>query len=179
MNLATWTPENSIAYYKAVRARLYDGRQQEVKRPVVKIVIAHGYVPTRKRKPEEQLYDEPIGPKVWALDAPTVIRQILSEVSRKHEVQEWDVLGQSRQKKVHMARLELYYRVKQLPKWSYPRIGKLFRRDHSTIVHGVKRWMSLQNGTPYCKNQKRDEAARQARKIPSNVIYLSERRVDA
>ena len=41
---------------------------------------------------------------------------------------------------VNDARQELMYRL-HMAGWSYPRIGRLLHRDHSTIIHGVRSWV--------------------------------------
>ena len=51
-----------------------------------------------------------------------------------------EVLGASRSRSVVRARHELWWRIRHLPDrcYSSPEIGRLFGRDHSTILAGIE-----------------------------------------
>lgn len=48
-----------------------------------------------------------------------------------------DILGRKRTKDVSEARHVAMYLCR--PQFSYPEIGRAFKRDHSSVVHAVKR----------------------------------------
>ncbi len=50
-----------------------------------------------------------------------------------------EVYGQSRTKHVSDARHEAMLFIRDRFQWSYPAIGKLFSRDHTTVLASVKR----------------------------------------
>lgn len=45
-----------------------------------------------------------------------------------------DLIGRGRTKIVTTARHEIMYWIRNKLKWSYPEIGKLFGRDHTTVL---------------------------------------------
>jgi chromosomal replication initiation ATPase DnaA len=66
-------------------------------------------------------------------------RQILLEVSRKHNIPVDAILGQSRQRRIVLARGDAIWRFYSETRLSTPQIGARFGKDHSTILHGVPR----------------------------------------
>lgn len=71
-------------------------------------------------------------PYVWAMD-------IIVEVARAHGVTRADLTGLSRKGHITRARQEAYYLIRTLTSHSYPRIGSFFNRDHTTVLHGVRK----------------------------------------
>ena len=51
-----------------------------------------------------------------------------------------DVLGHSRHKNVVIARHALMALVREETNLSYPQIGEIFNRDHTTIIAAVKKY---------------------------------------
>lgn len=49
-----------------------------------------------------------------------------------------DLTGDYRYQFIVRARYALFLALRRRG-WSYPRIGKLLKRDHSSVIHGVKR----------------------------------------
>lgn len=49
-----------------------------------------------------------------------------------------DVVGFARQKSVAKARRHIWLRMREQHGLSYPEIGQLFERDHSTVITGCK-----------------------------------------
>lgn len=64
---------------------------------------------------------------------------IIRDVAIKHNVTKDQILGYVRIGRVVRARQEAFARVRDDCKLSYPNIGRLFRRDHATIIHGIRR----------------------------------------
>jgi hypothetical protein len=65
-------------------------------------------------------------------------RMIIAQVCDRHGVAVEEVLGRSRYKRVCLARKEAYVMLRQ-ERLSYPTIGRMFGRDHTTVVDGVQR----------------------------------------
>lgn len=72
------------------------------------------------------------------------LRSIAEEVAEKHNVTIDEMQSPRRQKRIVRARHEYCYRARHETTHSYPRIGAfLGGRDHSTVIHGVKKWGEL------------------------------------
>jgi hypothetical protein len=66
--------------------------------------------------------------------------EIIEEVSQQTGVSVGEILGPRRAPNLVAARHLAMWRVhKRLPHYSLPRIGRLFRRDHTTILYAVRK----------------------------------------
>lgn len=66
-------------------------------------------------------------------------RDIIAEVASRHGMLARDILGVHRSKPVVLARQEAMWRVhRDRPEISFPQLGRLFDRDHSTVIHGIR-----------------------------------------
>jgi len=65
--------------------------------------------------------------------------ELLDEICRHRAVTRDEVCGRTRTKAVACARHELWWRLRNDPKvrFSFEEIGRLFRRHHATVIHGV------------------------------------------
>lgn len=68
-------------------------------------------------------------------------------IALKHGLQREDLLGRSRKAQISRARQEAFYALRYRG-WSFPRIGKLFGRDHSTIIDGFERHQRIVHSLP-------------------------------
>jgi chromosomal replication initiation ATPase DnaA len=73
--------------------------------------------------------------KLTAADMPS--DRILREVSRQFYVPLRELKGRGRSAQVAEARQAAYYLIRKRLKYSYPKIGRLFERDQSTVHYGV------------------------------------------
>ena len=68
-----------------------------------------------------------------------VVMQIIDRVAAEHEMTRADIIGRSRRRDVVNARYAAMFAVadhfKQI---SYPRLARIFDRDHSTIMHAFQ-----------------------------------------
>ena len=91
----------------------------------------------------EELMNSPRLPPLpgLVLDEPGAIRwmRILHAVAKKHDVSAKEIMSNSRRRTVVTARFEVFYRLRIDLAMSYPKIGRVFRKDHSTILHGVNK----------------------------------------
>lgn len=68
------------------------------------------------------------------------VRRTIMRVLWKHNIAWALVLSPRRQVSLAAARQECAWSIATaFPEWSYPRIGRMLRRDHSTIVHSVQK----------------------------------------
>ncbi len=63
-----------------------------------------------------------------------VVDKIFSAVHGKYNVSKEDLLGPKRNKDIAFARHVCIYLIKEITDMSYPGIGKMFNRDHTTIM---------------------------------------------
>lgn len=72
---------------------------------------------------------------------------LVAEVAKRHHATVAEVLGPSRMRHVCLARQGVWYAMRHHSEceWSYPAIGRLFDRDHTTVMAGVRayeRWLA-------------------------------------
>jgi chromosomal replication initiation ATPase DnaA len=70
---------------------------------------------------------------------------MLLPIMKKHVVLWSEILADRRQKVYNHARQDMYVRLR-VEGWSYTRIARLFSRDHTTILSGIRNWES-RNGS--------------------------------
>lgn len=80
------------------------------------------------------------------IDAARVVsaraRDVIAEVAREHEVTPEQVMGRSVHRHVVRARWAAMARLREAG-LSYPRIGRILGRDHSTVMYGIRRHAGL------------------------------------
>lgn len=62
---------------------------------------------------------------------------VIARVAASYGVTVEEIMGKSRNRPIVWARQEAYYAVKVATGAAYTRVGKIFGRDHSTIMFGV------------------------------------------
>lgn len=62
------------------------------------------------------------------------VEKIYSAVYKKYDIKKEDILSQKRNKEIAEARHIAIYLIREITEMSYPNIGKLFERDHATII---------------------------------------------
>lgn len=65
---------------------------------------------------------------------------MLDDVCRRHHVTREEVAGRTRTRSVSFARQDLWSRLRKQLGFSYAEIGRLFARNHTTVLHGVRAW---------------------------------------
>lgn len=81
-------------------------------------------------------------PQVVVCRSPRV-RQILIEVAEGHRLRVTDILGRERSVKYTLPRHLAMYRIRHELGLSLTQIGAIFGRDHTTILHCVRRHMEI------------------------------------
>jgi chromosomal replication initiation ATPase DnaA len=74
-----------------------------------------------------------------------LIHEIISEVAKQHGVTPVAITSDRRNAKLVAARHEAMWRARNETTHSLPRIAQSFRRDHTTVMHGVARHEARRN----------------------------------
>jgi chromosomal replication initiation ATPase DnaA len=67
----------------------------------------------------------------------------IDPVLKKFNLTWEDVFKHDRSPLPSAARQEICVRIRTYLKWSYPKIGRLFNRDHASILNTVRRYKQL------------------------------------
>jgi chromosomal replication initiation ATPase DnaA len=85
-------------------------------------------------------------PKVYA-------HKILKEIANEYKVSYDEIIGKNPHLHLRQARSRAIWRIKKETDFSFARIGLIFGRDHSTIIH-IYRVAEQHNGHYYNKSYK-------------------------
>jgi len=100
-----------------------------------------GNVHSQAVKLAEELMNAPKLPPLPGLDlqqnGQARWMHVLRAVAKHHNLRPDDIIGKSRKKHIVSARFEVFYRLRFDLGYSYPKIGYLMKRDHSSVLHGV------------------------------------------
>lgn len=77
---------------------------------------------------------------------------IIASVCVRHNVSFIQLASQSRHEELVKARQEAYALISRELGWSTPKIGALFHRDHTSIIHAIRCWTKRQAGEEYGYN---------------------------
>jgi chromosomal replication initiator protein len=66
------------------------------------------------------------------------VDKIFAMVFKKYGIKKDDLVGKKRTKEIAFARHIAIYMIREVTEMSLPNIGKLFNRDHSTILSSVE-----------------------------------------
>lgn len=103
--------------------------------------LARDRVNKARRRDVIAVHDKPILMRK-ADDTDTVsVKDIIRSVEFRHGLTPGEITGARRNAKVVRARQEAMWIAKELhPHLSFPTIGRLFNRDHSTVLHALKKY---------------------------------------
>jgi hypothetical protein len=66
-------------------------------------------------------------------------KKIIAHVAQKNGFTSDDILGKVKSSRLVVARWEAIKLVQEMnPKWSLPKIGRIFKRDHTSILHALR-----------------------------------------
>lgn len=63
----------------------------------------------------------------------------IDQICEEHGIERHEFMGKERHRRFSMARADFCVRM-HLRGWSYMKIGRLIGRDHTTVLHHVKKW---------------------------------------
>lgn len=69
------------------------------------------------------------------------VEKIYSAIYKKYNIKKEDILGQKRNKEIAEARHIAIYLIREITEMSYENIGKLFSKDHSTVMFSCTKIM--------------------------------------
>jgi chromosomal replication initiation ATPase DnaA len=64
--------------------------------------------------------------------------EIIADVATRRGVTRREIMSGDRTARVSRVRHEAYAAVRAATRMSYPAIGRIFHRDHTTIIHGIR-----------------------------------------
>jgi len=70
-------------------------------------------------------------------NSPQAGAMIVERVARENDLTAADLLGTSHERRIAWPRQDAYQALRDELGWSSTRIGRLFRRDHTTILYGI------------------------------------------
>jgi chromosomal replication initiation ATPase DnaA len=78
---------------------------------------------------------------VWSVQTPRDLRMaVIAEVADRHGVPVEEVMGGRREKIIARARQDSMAAIKaRFPNDTLPMIGRLFNRDHTTVLHALRK----------------------------------------
>lgn len=129
-------------HYRAVDARMAALRPPAPKPSKVRVIDVTGKAWKAQRiRDAERALDEWIATADRAVIAGrTPPRRIIAEVAARHGLTRQDILGEGRSAAVVRARYEAIAEVRRVyPDKSLIWLGMVFERDHSTIIHALRR----------------------------------------
>lgn len=110
-----------------------------------RMTVPEGWVKPEKKEPSPEFKELWFGPPVPTSEATApLIEDIKRTVCKYYGVTLADLLSPKQQDKIVKPRQVVMYLAKSLTARSFPEIGRrLGGRDHSTIVHGVRKMAAL------------------------------------
>ena len=80
---------------------------------------------------------------MFFIQRPKIVDRIVNLVCAQFEVSKRQVFGSGKQKRVALARQTIMYLVRRGTELSYPEIGDVLRKDHSTVIKGDRKIKEL------------------------------------
>ena len=77
------------------------------------------------------------------------IRDIIAEVADEYLIFPSDITGHKRRPKFVQPRYKAMWRARTETNASYLKLARIFKRDHTTVIYGVKCWDAKLKGTEY------------------------------
>ncbi|PRD42097.1 hypothetical protein C5748_18250 [Phyllobacterium phragmitis] len=143
--------ESSPRYQQAIREQQMRERQR-IEAEAVKLLPEPVEIkPSPKALREKAQREAVMRSKMrWGVSTPLdTIPAIIARVAHQHGFTYDDIIGLSRSRKLINVRFEAIAAVRAArPNMTLPEIGKRFNRDHTTILHALKKMGVKQTGAP-------------------------------
>jgi len=142
------------AHYKAIRAKLDGPKPRPAPKPVALPMIVMPPKPEPEPEPEPEQKEEEFDGKFSKDDMLITrglkrdrIRAIVLPILRNRDVT-WEIIrGQNRHGPIVRARSEVFFALISNG-YGYAETGRICGRDHTTVIHGVRKWKE-RNGPDY------------------------------
>ena len=92
-------------------------------------------------------------------DGDVFIRDIIAEVADEFQLFPSDIVSHKRRSKIVKARHKAMWRARQETDASYLKLARIFKRDHTTVIHGVRCWGARLDGKQYKRTKRADGAS--------------------
>jgi hypothetical protein len=96
---------------------------------------------------------------------------IFREVMEKHRVTRAELVGDCRDHRLVRARRELYSRLKSELGMSYPAIGQLCNRDHTTVLHSLRNHRKRQKVLARARERHKNGAVDNSSEAANGACY--------
>ena len=83
------------------------------------------------------------------------VREIIAEVADEYLIFPSDIIAHKNRPKYTIARHKAMWRARHETHSSYLKLARIFKRDHSTVIYGVKCWEAKLNGKVYRRDTTR------------------------
>lgn len=129
---------NWVAHYKAVKHRIsveapMKAGKVVITKPTVTIIPPEVYFPEKERTPDDVL-TKGIYPKRYI--------PLLLPLLREYEIPFEELMSERRFAKYQIPRFRMYNHLRECG-YSLSEIGNIFNRDHTSILHGIRRWKEI------------------------------------
>lgn len=132
------TEHDLIEHYKQIKKRLNNAA-------IIAKQKNAPSMPERPISPPKQIEAEPPKPRQDIEKFP-LARQIIIIVSEKHGVTTDDIFGSCRKAKITTARMEVMSELYKTGKYSLCQIGRILRKNHTSVLHAVRKLKALDSG---------------------------------
>jgi chromosomal replication initiation ATPase DnaA len=88
-------------------------------------------------------------------DCDVFVREIIAEVADEFLIFPSDIIAHKNKPKFVQARQKAMYRARHETHSSYLKLARIFKRDHSTVIYGVRCWEARLNGKVYRRDTAR------------------------
>jgi chromosomal replication initiation ATPase DnaA len=83
------------------------------------------------------------------------VREIIAEVADEFLIFPSDIIARKSRPKFVQARQKAMWRARHETSSSYLKLARIFKRDHSTVIYGVRCWEAKLNGKVYRRDTAR------------------------
>lgn len=137
LNYAKTFLDKGMSYQAAARASGVNEltlREMLVKAPSPVVVpnVQHAPQPTKRPRVAKSVRAAIITPHGR-------IALVVGRIAAEYGVTPADIMGDERTRNLSWARHAAFYEVKVATGANLPRLARIFNRDHSTIIHGIRR----------------------------------------
>lgn len=87
------------------------------------------------------------------------IRDIIAEVADEFKVFPSDIIAHKKKPKYVNARHKAMWRARTETDASFLKLARIFKRDHTTVIHGVRCWEARLDGKQYKRAKRADGAS--------------------
>jgi chromosomal replication initiator protein len=83
------------------------------------------------------------------MPTPVTVERILEEVARTYNLTAGDLLSRNQSKNISHARKAAMYIIREIKQMTLLEIGKLFEKDHSSVVYSLKSFTNAVEHDPH------------------------------